>query len=153
MTIHDQILKELNLQPGDKVQITHKVPDFNLGWMNSWTKAMDSYIGKTDIVASAWSGGVELKNCGAYHYPAQCLKVVKRKSNTPTIRIDDVRVYKSATFDVIVNGEEITVYYQENDTLDVWDIRDEDDDELDIESELGKIVIKKCNEKLKRMSK
>lgn len=87
-TIHEQIVAELNLQIGDLVEVTHSVPSYNLGWDNSWTSAMAGAVGKRFKVTSINpQTGIELDGADSlgFSYPAQCLRVVKRKATEPVI--------------------------------------------------------------------
>jgi hypothetical protein len=84
--IHEQIVAKLNLQVGDLVEVTHSVPSYNLGWDNSWTESMAAAIGKRFKVTSIDSQmGIELDGADGFSYPAQCLRVVKRKATEPVI--------------------------------------------------------------------
>jgi len=84
MTIHDQILAELNLKPGDIVKVTHKVPEDNLGWRAGWNDSMDDYIGQeTEVVEVNKEGfGVRLKSSHTstlnWNFPAQTIEFVRR---------------------------------------------------------------------------
>jgi hypothetical protein len=101
MSIHSQILAELNLQVGDTVKITHKVPDHNLGWTNSWTYSMDVAVGKTGVITNInGDNGVSVKieeNSLDYEYPAQSIKVVSRVPEYKEMQISKdyaAKVYK-----------------------------------------------------------
>ena len=81
MTIQEQIIKELGLQVGDTVKITHKVPNSNLGWTSGWVSDMDAAIGKEGTVGFIDTNGVVIKVEGVrimYSYPAQVLQFVCR---------------------------------------------------------------------------
>lgn len=83
-TIHEQILAELNLEVGNLVQITHRVPSRNLGWRNSWVPEMDKAIGREGIVQKLVDDeGVIVKIDGVememdYYYPAQSIKFISK---------------------------------------------------------------------------
>lgn len=88
MTIHSQILAELNLQPGDFVTVTHAVPSGNLGWDAHWVSTMSKSVGQTLKVAGVNYNGVTLADGqGGYNYPAQSLIVARRKSLYTEINI------------------------------------------------------------------
>lgn len=81
MTIQEQIIKELGLQVGDTVKITHKVPNSNLGWLGGWVSDMDNTIGKEGTVMSISPTNVAIKVEDVrmiYAYPAQVLEFVSR---------------------------------------------------------------------------
>jgi hypothetical protein len=156
MTISQQILKELNLQPGDKVKITHKVPSGNLGWTNSWLSGdMDKFIGQVLTVKGVVGVDIHFKET-PYGFPPQCIEIVERKPKLPTIKIEGTEVYRSAKFDVVL-GEgddevEIEVYYQEDQCLDIWRIESDNmDKDIDNDSELGKAIIEICKAKLAKL--
>ena len=100
MSIHSQILAELNLQVGDTVEITHKVPSRNLGWTNSWTHSMDEAVGKTGVVSGIDSeSGIRVKTFDPvdFEYPAQSIKVVSRVPEYKEMQISKdyaAKVYK-----------------------------------------------------------
>lgn len=93
MTIHQQILDQLNLQPGDIVKITHKVPRENLGWDNSWVGEMDDAIGNEYTVRTTSNTGVYFKEI-SNGFPAQCIEFI-RKANKSII-IDNLTEEYSA---------------------------------------------------------
>jgi hypothetical protein len=80
MTIHEQILKELNLKVGDLVKITHAVPNHHLGWANGWAAGMNDCIGKQGRVIETDSRGVYVSGLGLYRYPAQSIEVINHGS-------------------------------------------------------------------------
>ena len=79
-TIQEQILLNLNLKEGDRVKITHSVPNGDLGWGNIWTKEMGQAIGKEGKVISVDKVyGILLEVEGlssSYSYPPQCVELV-----------------------------------------------------------------------------
>ena len=84
-TVHEQILAELKLEVGDIVEITHKVPDRNLGWNNDWNPEMDKSVGKQGVViAEPKAAGVRVEIEGiaysftGYNYPAQSIKFISK---------------------------------------------------------------------------
>ena len=116
--IYDLILKNLNLKPGDKVKVTHKVPSNYLGWNNTWVPEMNSAIGKTYIVYCIHDTGVELRGNG-WIYPPHCLEVVERAAQHKEIKISseytaqiypgekivvDCQTIDKATFEKIVKA-------------------------------------------------
>jgi hypothetical protein len=91
----------LNLQVGDLVQITHKVPAFYLGVTYGWNDDMDKYIGKTYQVKEVKENCVGLHEDEHWCWHPACLKVVHRKPKDVTITFgleeDDVTPVFSAT--------------------------------------------------------
>lgn len=88
--MYKQILEELNLKVGDIVEITHKVPGKNLGWMNGWVDSMDEFIGKQVTVEDIRENGegVRIKE-SLFSFPPQSLKVVSRVGEIKHVRISD----------------------------------------------------------------
>jgi hypothetical protein len=91
----------LNLQVGDQVQITHKVPAFYLGVHYGWNDDMDKYIGKTYQVKEVNENHIGLHEDEHWCWHPACLKVVSRKPKDVTITFgleeDDVTPVFSAT--------------------------------------------------------
>jgi hypothetical protein len=106
MTIHSQILAELNLQPGDIVKVTHAAESHSFGWKNVWASSMDQYIGMEFPVAYIdhdGESGVVLDNANDYTFPAQSLQLVRRKPLYSEVKI-------SSTYTAIVYpGDRIEV--------------------------------------------
>lgn len=89
ISIHDQILLSLNLKKGDRVKITHVVPDYHLGWANSWIAFMTAYVGKTYTVENTLTNdGVQFEGV-RYWFPAQCIEIVERASQKVVISLND----------------------------------------------------------------
>lgn len=56
---------------GDEVIIFQKIiPD---NWANSWTDAMDQYVGKTGIVTDIYAHGIFTSVTDAYSFPPEAL--------------------------------------------------------------------------------
>jgi hypothetical protein len=111
MTIQEQIIKELGLQVGDTVKITHKVPNVNLGWLGGWVSDMDAAIGKEGIVRNINPNNVTIKVEGilTYAYPAQVLEFVRRGPNYKEMKISKdytAKVYKDR---IEVGDQTITI--------------------------------------------
>jgi hypothetical protein len=91
----------LNLQVGDQVQITHKVPAFYLGVTYGWNDDMDKYISKTYQVKEVNENHIGLHEDEHWCWHPACLKVVHRKPKDVTITFgleeDDVTPVFSAT--------------------------------------------------------
>jgi hypothetical protein len=101
-TIQEQILLNLNLKEGDRVKITHSVPDLDLGWRNGWVKAMDQAIGKEGKVISVdkmYGIFLEVEGLSSgYSYPPQCVELVSRAEEL----VDD-RLPIGTKVEVLVN--------------------------------------------------
>lgn len=89
--IYNQVLKVLNLKPGDLVRVTHKVPSHYMGWMNSWTPNMDSFIGKIFEVEYSQDPsrlGISLRDGNVdFDFPPYCLEVVERGPKPIKVKI------------------------------------------------------------------
>lgn len=77
---HQQAIDRLQLKRGDKVKLIGKGKDFDRGFNNSWTKIMDTYVGKIGIVSSVseYNGVYVDFNTGRldYGYPAYTLEKI-----------------------------------------------------------------------------
>jgi DNA-directed RNA polymerase subunit H (RpoH/RPB5) len=98
MTLQEQIVKELDLEVGDVVKITHAVPTDNLGWKGGWSSGMNTAIGKEGTVTSISSTNVNIAVEGmiTYAYPAQVLEFVSRGPNYKEMQL--TRDYKAKVF-------------------------------------------------------
>jgi len=91
----------LNLQVGDQVQITHRVPANYLGVDYGWNDDMSGYINRVYKVREIHDDRVFIEDeCNWSWHPA-CMKVVLRKPKDVTITFgleeDDVTPMFSAT--------------------------------------------------------
>jgi hypothetical protein len=91
----------LNLQVGDQVQITHKVPANYLGVDYGWNDDMSRYIGSVYKVKEIHDDRVYIESEPNWSWHPACLKVVHRKPKDVTITFgleeDDVTPMFSAT--------------------------------------------------------
>lgn len=91
----------LNLQVGDQIQITHKVPAFYLGVTYGWNHDMDKYIGKTYQVKEVNENHIGLHEDEHWCWHPACMKVVSRKPKDVTITFgleqDDITPMFAAT--------------------------------------------------------
>jgi hypothetical protein len=99
MTIHSQILAELNLQLGDIVKVTHAVESHSFGWKNSWISDMNRYIGMEFPVAYIdhyGDSGVVLDNVDGWRhsFPAQSLQLIRRKPLYSEVYISSIYTAK-----------------------------------------------------------
>jgi len=104
-SIHDILVDRSTLEVGDVVKVTHKVPDYDLGWECSWREGMDDVIGKECVVTEApFSSGVRLddKYRANYYYPLQSVQFV-RKGPKPII------LTLTKDYDAVVSKDDIKV--------------------------------------------
>ena len=90
-SIHDILVERSTLEVGDVVMVTHKVPSYDLGWDNNWSKGMDSAIGRENTVISKPSSqGVRLDDRGIkYNYPLQSVQFVRKGLKPIHVHISD----------------------------------------------------------------
>lgn len=91
----------LNLQVGDQVQITHRVPAYYLGVDYGWNDDMDRYIGMIYKVREIQEDRIYVESQPNWSWHPACLKVVHRKPKDVTITFgleeDDITPMFSAT--------------------------------------------------------
>lgn len=100
----------LDLQEGDFVRITHKVPDYYLGVSYEWNSCMDSYIGNTYKVEHIDVDFVRLEKEHWIWHPA-CLEVVKRKPKVTAITFGLQEDGINPEFVAMIDGETTTISY------------------------------------------
>ena len=90
-SIHDILVERSTLEVGDTVIVTHKVPSYDLGWENRWSKDMDSAIGEECVVTEVpYSSGVRLDGKGNdYYYPLQSVQFVRKEPKKISIQISE----------------------------------------------------------------
>lgn len=99
MNVHKMLMRESTLKVGDRVRITHKVPDNHLGWNAVWDPEMDKYVGKEGVIERIFD---EEDNYGfrvntgstTWSYPVFCLEFVGK--SVIEVKISDsytARVY------------------------------------------------------------
>lgn len=89
-SIHDILVERSTLEVGDVVMVTHKVPDYDLGWECSWREGMDDAIGKECVVTEVpYSSGVRLddKYRANYYYPLQSVQFVRKGLEPITVSL------------------------------------------------------------------
>jgi hypothetical protein len=68
----------MNLQPGDIVRVTQRLPSYSLGWNNAWAEDMDNYIGDEYEVRRVNERlGVVFKD-HSFDFPIYSLELVRR---------------------------------------------------------------------------
>jgi len=75
----------LNLQVGDQVQITHKVPADYLGVSYSWNDDMSGYIGRVYKVTEIHDDRVKIEDGCSWSWHPACMKVIYRKPKATSI--------------------------------------------------------------------
>jgi hypothetical protein len=101
-SIHDILVERSTLEVGDIVTVTHKVPNYDLGWTSSWIDDhMDAMIGKESVVTRVPSeGGVRLEDY--FVYPLQSVQFVRKGLKPIVIRL-------TKDYDAVVSKEGIKV--------------------------------------------
>ena len=107
----------LNLQVGDQVQITHKVPAFYLGVSYGWNDDMDKYIGKTYQVKEVNENHIGLHEDEHWCWHPACLKVVSRKPKDVTITFGLEQDDFTPMFSATVNANTTLIYKNGGDLL------------------------------------
>ncbi len=107
----------LNLQVGDQVQITHKVPAFYLGVTYGWNDDMDKYIGKTYQVKEVNENHIGLHEDEHWCWHPACLKVVSRKPKDVTITFGLEQDDFTPMFSATVNANTTLIYKNGGDLL------------------------------------
>lgn len=108
----------LNLQVGDQVQITHRVPNEYLGVSYVWSTDMCRHIGSIHKVTDILDDRIKLDgDVSHWAWHPACLKVVSRKPKDVTITFgleeDDITPMFSAT----VNANTTLIYKNGGDLL------------------------------------
>lgn len=79
---YDKALAELDVKPGDVVEVVEKIPSWEGGWDNTWIDDMDLCIGERHSVGEIREGrvGIELRlpYMSNYAFPPQALKKVEK---------------------------------------------------------------------------
>jgi hypothetical protein len=103
-SIHDILVERSTLEVGDVVMVTHKVPDYDLGWKCSWREGMDDAIGEECVVTGApYSSGVILDGKGNdYYYPLQSVQLVRKAPKTEKVTL-------TKDYDAVVSKDDIKV--------------------------------------------
>lgn len=108
----------LNLQVGDTVKVTHKVPSYYLGTSYIWNDRMDDCIGKTFTVKEIGDDYVTLDDEVSFLWHPACLEFVSRKPTDVVItfgaQADGINPQYLATIDgetttISVNGGNVLV--------------------------------------------
>lgn len=99
----------LDLQVGDTVKVTHKVPSFYLGVGYIWNDRMEECIGKTFTVEHIDVEFVRLEEDERWMWHPACLEVVKRKPLGTTITFGTQEDGINPEFVAAINGETATI--------------------------------------------
>ena len=107
----------LNLQVGDQVQITHKVPADYLGVNYGWNEDMSDYINRVYKVREIHDDRVYIEDgCNWSWHPA-CLKVVLRKPKDVTITFGLTEDGINPEYVAKLNAETVNVFRNEGSDL------------------------------------
>jgi hypothetical protein len=110
-SIHDILVERSTLEVGDVVMVTHKVPDYDLGWECSWREGMDDTIGKECVVTEVpYSSGVRLddKYRANYYYPLQSVRLVHKGPKPIHVHISDDYIAEVTKKGIKINDQMIT---------------------------------------------
>lgn len=109
-SIHDILVERSTLEVGDIVKVTHKVPDYDLGWDNSWTMGMDDAIGwECTVISKPSSQGVRLDDRGEdYNYPLQSVQLVCKGPKPIHVHISDDYIAEVTKKGIKINDQMIT---------------------------------------------
>ena len=109
-SIHDILVERSTLEVGDIVIVTHKVPSYDLGWENRWSKDMDSAIGEECVVTEVpYSSGVQLDGKGNdYYYPLQSVQFVHKGPKPIHVHISDDYIAEVTEKGIKINDQMIT---------------------------------------------
>lgn len=99
----------LDLQVGDTVKITHKVPEYYLGVNYGWNSNMDECIGKAYKVEHIWDDFIRLDESIGWNWHPACLEVVKRKSKVTAITFGLQEDGINPEFVAMIDGETTTI--------------------------------------------
>ena len=99
----------LDLQVGDTVQITHKVPEYYLGVNYGWNSEMDRCIGNNYKVKSIRDNAVDLEDRVGWAWHPACLEVVKRKPKVTAITFGLQEDGINPEFVAMIDGETTTI--------------------------------------------
>jgi len=78
-SIHDILVERSELEVGDIVKVTHKVPNYDLGWECNWCEDMDDVIGREyTVISKPNSKGVRLDVGMGFNYPLQSVQLVRK---------------------------------------------------------------------------
>ena len=109
-SIHDILVERSTLEVGDTVIVTHKVPNNDLGWSNSWFSSMDRAIGKECEVTSAPNyKGISLGGSGeGYNYPLQSIQFVRKASKKINVHISEDYIAEVTEKGIKINDQVVT---------------------------------------------
>jgi len=109
-SIHDILVERSTLEVGDVVMVTHKVPDYDLGWECSWREGMYDAIGKEfTVLDKPGSSGVKLGDRGMnYYYPLQSVQLVCKGPKPIHVHISDDYIAEVTEKGIEINDQMIT---------------------------------------------
>lgn len=101
----------LDLQVGDTVQITHKVPDNYLGVSYGWNPEMTRHINSSFKVTSIGDDRVILDDNIRWNWHPACLKVIQRKPKVTAITFGLQEDGINPEYVAMIDGETTTISY------------------------------------------
>jgi hypothetical protein len=107
----------LNLQVGDQVQITHKVPANYLGVDYGWNDDMSRYIGGVYKVREIHEDRVYIESEPNWSWHPACLKVVHRKPKDVNITFGLTEDGINPEYVAKLNAETVNVFRNEGSDL------------------------------------
>lgn len=99
----------LNLQVGDTVKVTHKVPSYYHGASYIWNDHMSQCIGNTYTVKEIGDDYVELDEEESWMWHPACLEVVKRKPDCIAITFGTQEDGINPEFVAMIDAETATI--------------------------------------------
>jgi hypothetical protein len=109
-SIHAILVERSTLEVGDIVKVTHKVPSYELGWDNRWSKDMDNAIGEECVVTEVPdNAGVQLDGKGNdYYYPLQSVRLVHKGPKPIHVHISDDYIAEVTEKGIKINDQVVT---------------------------------------------
>lgn len=98
------------LKVGDKVKITRKSDDYEMGWDNTWTNNMDSCVGDVgEIICDEYISGWLISVCGITRsYPTFVLQKIDEPTKKEVVAKPTTNKIVVKESSVVINGNELT---------------------------------------------
>lgn len=112
--VYEILVNASTLQVGDIVEVTHIVPDYDLGWANIWVEEMDKSVGEQFTISEIDNRrGCMLRNekdgSFSYSFPVHVLKFISKGPEFKQIRINDDHIAKVFSDRIEVGRQVITL--------------------------------------------